>query len=514
MEGAVHRFVRLLRLAGVRVAVSEVVDAMSAAAQPGVLEDRETLRHALAVSLVKDRRDASAFDRVFEAFFRLRPVRPEDAGHGHGHGHEDLVDEGAVEDVTLSQDPSSTPQQGHSHGKPQDIREYFDPEDLAAAYNLHQEADTIDLASMTEEIVLSTDQAEAISQAARVELSTSRLHGGGMPGELASGERPTMDIELSVAQELALLSWLAEELGPEADLDPEQVAALRRRLGGMIQNLPERLRAYLEKLLALDRVQVEAAQVEAGGVDTLAEQQRAELEESLRRLVRSLHGAPRARRRVSAAGRVDGGRTMRQSMRYDGIPFRPVTVSRALDRPRLVVLVDVSLSVRATSRFTLEVVHGLQGLIAQIRSFAFVADLVETTDLLAEHRAEAALAQVVAGVGAGGVLDVDADSDYGAAFGAFCAEHSTALTRRSTLVVLGDGRSNGKDPGLRAFTEMTRRVRETIWLTPEPAYSWTLGRCDLPAYAELCDRVQVVRDLGGLERLSHRLSRSAKVVAG
>ena len=73
------------------------------------------------------------------------------------------------------------------------------------------------------------------------------------------------------------------------------------------------------------------------------------------------------------------------------------------------------------------------------------------------------------------------------------------MTRRTTLIVLGDARNNANDPNLAAFEELTRRARETIWLTPEPKYSWGLGSCDLPAYAEHCDKVRVVRDLRGLE---------------
>jgi hypothetical protein len=137
-----------------------------------------------------------------------------------------------------------------------------------------------------------------------------------------------------------------------------------------------------------------------------------------------------------------------------------------------------------------------------VRSWAFVADAVETTDLFAERHADDALGLVVAGLPAGGVLDVDADSDYGSVFGSFVEDNGTALTRRTTLVVLGDGRGNGHDPNVAAFEEMTRRVRETVWLTPEPSYSWRLGRCDLPLYAEHCSRVQVVRDLSGLDRLA------------
>jgi uncharacterized protein with von Willebrand factor type A (vWA) domain len=99
----------------------------------------------------------------------------------------------------------------------------------------------------------------------------------------------------------------------------------------------------------------------------------------------------------------------------------------------------------------------------------------------------------------GDVLDVDANSDYGAAFGAFHEDFSSAVTRRTTVLVLGDGRGNGND-------EITRRARETIWLTPEPRYSWGLGGCDLPLYAEYCSRVRVVRDLTGLETAAAELA--------
>ncbi len=177
------------------------------------------------------------------------------------------------------------------------------------------------------------------------------------------------------------------------------------------------------------------------------------------------------------------------------MPFNPVTVRRAEDRPRLVVLADVSLSVRATVRFTLHLVHGLQDLFGQVRSFAFVADLVETTELFADHPVEQALGTVFGG----DLLDVDTNSNYGLAFGQFLDEHGTAVNRRTTVLVLGDARGNGNDPNTEAFVEITRRARETIWLTPEPRYSWALGRCDLPIYAEYCDRVRVVRDLTGLE---------------
>ena len=508
MEGAVHRFIRLLRLYGVRVSTAEAVDAMHAVAQPSVLGDREVLKSALAVSLVKDRRDLETFDRVYDRFFGLRAVVEEDDGHGHSHAHDDLTDEGQLESFTLSDEPGDVPEDGHSHGKPDDIKEFFKPEDMAQQYNLHQEANKIDMAALTDEIVLSNDTEGSAGEAARVQLTTGRMHNPGAPGELARTPGMRVDVELSVAEEMALLSWLEETVLDEGldDADAmDSLAALRQALAPFLASLPDRLRDHLEKLMSMER-EIETREVRAAQAETIDEVERAHLEEVLRRLLRSLHGAPRPRRKAAARGTVDGARTVRANMKYDGVPFRPVTVSRVEDRPRLLVLCDVSLSVRSTARFTLHLVHSLQSIATSVRTFGFVKDLVEVTDLFAEHRTEEALSLVMAGLPAGGVLDVDADSDYGHAFETFLEEFGSAITRRVTVLVLGDGRGNNSDPGMSAFEEITRRARATIWLTPEPRYSWALGACDLPAYSEFCDRVQVVRNLSGLDLVAESMT--------
>lgn len=494
MEATLHRFIRILRLGGVRVAIPEALDAMRCAAQPGVLSSKELLRNALRVSLVKDRRDEPVFEEIFDAFFALVRVGGQDRGHGHGHAHDDLVDTGELESFTLSEEPSESPQEGHDHGKPSSIREYFKQEDLAQRYNLHQEANKIDLAALTDQIVFSKDVAGPDENKYRVELSANRLHGAGPPGTLSSSTSTSVDASLTIAEQDALLGWLNEL--EDAEGDESDAAALRSRLTGVLENLPQAIKRHLEALLALENTVIETREQREAKIDRIGEIERAELEDSLRRLARSLHGALTHRRRTAAAGRVDPGKTMRRNMRFDGVPFMPVTARRAEDRPRLVVLGDVSLSVRATSRFTLNLVHGLQDLFTQVRSFAFVDRAVETTELFRDHGSERALGLIFGG----DVLDVDANSDYGAVFGEFAAEHSSAVNRRTTVVVLGDGRTNAKDPNLAAFEEITRRARETVWLTPEPRYSWGLGSCDLPSYAEFCSRVRVVRDLGGLER--------------
>jgi len=504
MVSSLHRFARLLRLFGVRVSAAEAADAMLAAAQPGVLADAPTLRAALRLTLIKDRRDDEVFDELFTAFFSLRKVTGPGGGHDHGHAHDDLSDTGELESFTVSQEPSDTPQQGHSHGKPADIRDYFRSEDLAQQYNLHQEASKIDLASVTDEIVLSKDGADSARElGASVQLETSRLHNPGLPGQLAPPTGHPLDTALTVAQQETLLGWLDSA---EEDLDEAGLAALRRQLAGVIADLPDLLRRYLERLA--DAV-VEGRIADRARVESVDERERADMEEALRRLARQLRGAPTSRQREHARGRVNPGRTMRQNMRYDGVPFRPVTTRRAADKPRLLLLSDVSLSVRTAARFTLHLVYGMQSLFTQARTFAFVDEPVEITELFAEHPLERALGLVFDGLPAGGLLDVDASSDYGSTFTRLLSEHSAALNRRTTLIVLGDGRGNGTDAQLDTFHEMTRRVRETIWLTPEPRYSWSLGGCDLPRYAEFCDRVQVVGDLTGLQRAAQLISAEA-----
>lgn len=503
MEGAVHRFIRFLRLNGVRVSTAEAIDAMHAVAQAGVLGEREVLRSALMVSLIKDRRDLDTFDRVFDLFFGLRAVFEDEVGHGHSH--DDLTDDGELEQFTLSDEPGDIPEDGHSHGKPDDIKEFFKPEDMAQQYNLHQEANKIDIAALTDEIVLSNDTEGSAGEAARVQISTHRMHNPGSPGDLVRSPGMELDVELTVAQEMALLSWLEDALPDDDEDRGATLEALRAALAPFLVGLPERLKQHLEKLMAVEH-EIERREIQAAQAERIHEHERAELEEALRRLLRSLRGAPRPRRKAAARGVVDGARTMRANMKYDGVPFRPVTVSKVEDRPKLLVLCDVSLSVRSAARFTLQLVHSLQSLASSVRTFAFVKDLVEITDLFAEHHPEEALSLVMSGLPAGGVLDVDADSDYGSAFDSFLEQFGSAVTRRTTVIVLGDGRGNGNDPRLSVFEEITRRARETVWLTPEPRYSWGLGRCDLPAYAEYCSRVQVVRNLTGLDQVTTSMS--------
>jgi uncharacterized protein with von Willebrand factor type A (vWA) domain len=131
----------------------------------------------------------------------------------------------------------------------------------------------------------------------------------------------------------------------------------------------------------------------------------------------------------------------------------------------------------------------MHSLFSKVRTFVFVADMVEVTHLLDEY----SLNRAVETIFGGQLLDVDTKSDFGRAAGQFCDELLSALTRRTTLVILGDGRNNGNPPNEAALEEIAHHARRVIWLTPEPKWGWSLGSCDMPLYEPYCNRVEVGR---------------------
>ena len=488
MDQTVLRFASVLRGRGVRLSVAEVADASRAVAAVGVTS-REPVRLALEAALIKDGRDRQVFGELFDLFFALRPVDPGPAGHGHDHAHDDLQDTGQLHDFTLSEEPSPEPQTGHSHDEPVDIRDYFDEKDLASSYNAHQEANKIDLAAMSDEIMLNTDQSAEREGLAGVQLETARLHNAAAAKDLAPTSSTRVDAELSVAEGMALDELLAQQ---DDDPIPEHLRGVD--LEGLVADLPEMLKRHLERFLALG-LQVESHEGTPVFRERISERERRDLEEVLARLGRSVKGALTHRKRPAATGRIDVSRTMARNMRFDGVPFLPVTTQRKEDKPRLVVLADASMSVRNSARFTFHLVHGLQRLFPRVRTYAFVDALADVSAPFETHGLEDALGLVFGNE----LLDVDAASDYGAVFGDFAADHLSTLTRRTTVLVLGDGRNGGRDPGIESLEQIKRQCRRLVWLSPEPRYSWNLGSCDMPAYSRLCDRVEVVRDVQGLE---------------
>ncbi|MFF0453757.1 VWA domain-containing protein [Nocardia africana] len=495
MEATVQRFVALLRAQGVRVSVAETIDAVVCARQPGLLADRTLLHCALRAALLKNARDAAVFDELFELFFAGLTAAVTDDRRDEPALPPSITESGcsavATDALSLSVEPAEA---AASEGaRAQDVRHLFDTADLAERHNQSQDDGMIDLSAPTDEIAFSQGNQVVGAEGYRIRLDVDRMPSGGVPGKLSEGATATTGAGLSVDEQQALLQWL----GDPDDADGDTAFRRAEALG----DLAAAVRRHAAALLEWQR-RTGHQDRRLAAVGTVGAGEQSDLEHALRRIMMSLRGARTHRRRVAPRGRGDAARTMRRSLRFDGVPFSPVTVRAADERPRLIILADVSLSVRTTAHLSLRLAHSLQEMFGRVRSFAFVAAPVETTTLFAEHDAERALAELFGG----DLLDLEAQSDYGTAFATFLADHAGALDRRTTLLVLGDGRSNGSDPGVGSFAQIARRARETIWITPEPRYSWGLGSCALPRYAGFCDRVHVVRGLDELRRAADEFS--------
>src|SRR3989454_10788922 len=97
----------------------------------------------------------------------------------------------------------------------------------------------------------------------------------------------------------------------------------------------------------------------------------------VRRLAERLKTRLSRRRKVRRRGRLSVRRTLRKNLSTGGEPYKLVFRARRPERPEIVVLCDVSDSVRNVSRLMLQVVYTLHELYARVRSFGFVSDICE-----------------------------------------------------------------------------------------------------------------------------------------
>ena len=196
-------------------------------------------------------------------------------------------------------------------------------------------------------------------------------------------------------------------------------------------------------------------------------------------------------RRASDEGPVDLTETLRVALRHPFAELRPTGVTRRTQTGRLLVLLDVSRSVRPSTRFTLVLAHAL----AQHRRtqvVAFVADADDATSMLRRLPVDDAIAALVTGA----VVDTDVDSDYPAAFARIVARYGSRVDRWTTVLIIGDGRSVvpdrlGKGPA--ALRRLSRRRATIWWWSPEPEAAWSLGAGELAAYVEVVDGAHLVR---------------------
>jgi hypothetical protein len=197
----------------------------------------------------------------------------------------------------------------------------------------------------------------------------------------------------------------------------------------------------------------------------------------LKRRLATLGHEKRGRQRGQA---VDFRRTMRASLETGGVPLKLKHRPRRPRRPEIYVLCDVSTSVTSASVFFLSVLHALHDSFRKLRTFVFIERISEVTEVFERERDFRRISERISSEG--GVADVSGYTDYGRVWLEFLAEISAELDPRSTVIVLGDARTNGREPHADAFAQIAERAGRTFWLNPEPRLYWNYGDSVMAAY--------------------------------
>ena len=441
-------FNRALRAAGIPVAVSESIDALTALAHVSVAEQR-TFKAALAATMIKSEAQRPAFDTLFDLYF------------GTGRGPDAVEPDGAL-------DPSTS------------------RDDLVAALL---------------EALRSGDGAALRDIARRAVGRFGRLEGSGSREWYSNYE------VLRALEPNTLLARLQQEI-EESGITGFEAQILRDRFEQRMQEFRNAVLADTRRRVAEYRgpeaVASYAVQPLPEDLNFLsATADMADLRKAIRPLARKLATRVAMKRRRARRGQLDIRRTIRHSLSTGGVPFDTSFKHRAPHRPELFVLCDVSSSVARFARFALMLTHALSAQFSRVRSFAFVDAIDEVTRFFEHEDFFAAIERM--NQEATVVWD-DGHSDYGSVFERFLGRHGRDVGPKTTLLILGDARTNYRARRVEALKALVDRAHRTYWLNPEALQDWDTGDSAASEYAAVVDQMIEVRNLRQLEEfIEYRL---------
>jgi uncharacterized protein len=432
----VLRFGEELRAEGVAIGTSELNDAFAALRE---IEWNElgAFREALAATLAKSPEDRRVFDLVFERFF-FRVAEGEALRQG--------VREAAAGDGEEEHD-------GITGGERIDFDNLR--EQVLRAIREGDEAAMRDLARLAIAAFGRRGQGSGVLgvDVQRIRRALGLRSEPGGPVQEDRGELPPPPISRDQIRRFEL--HLRREL-ERMQIERTQALPPSRPLNELDRALPS---GPLQDLAAVHRVVTQLK----------------------RRLATQGHELRGHRRHAH----VDVRRTMRASLQTGGVPvvlkYRP----KRPRRPELYVLCDVSTSVTSASVFFLSVLHALHDSFRKMRSFVFVERISEVTDVFERERSFKAVSDAISKDA--GVADVSGYTDYGRVWREFLEMVQDELHPRATVIVLGDARTNGRDPRADVFAKVAAHAGRTFWLNPEPRLYWNYGDSVISAYEQFCE---------------------------
>jgi len=445
MDVILTRFVAALRHADVRVSPAETLDACAVLERVGI-EDERLLRDALALTLAKTREDKARFAQCFDRFFRELPfATPAKQTFFRGVDRAQLVDRVGPE---ISETARGV------------IDEVLRDQRSLLALRVEQAAQLAGIESMgalRDKSVVADRIATALGAA-----DLDRVVRGGAEGLDARDAHALRYVR----------SYLTEEIHRFVDTQYRiRVDASGRR-------------ALIEA--ALD-----------AQLNQIPPEYHREVETQVRVLANRLRRG-RKRRRRDQRGLLDIKRTMRANIAYDEALFKLRWRSQRRTEATVFAICDVSGSVARISRFLLLLLYELSDLLPNVRTFAFSNRLGEITGSFRTEGVERAIEEALFDWGKG-------TTDYGHAWLDFRDLALSDVDHKSTVIVLGDARSNFFDPHVERFRDIARRASRVIWLNPEPRENWGDGDSEMSRYAPHCFRVWRLGSLADLTRVAESL---------
>ena len=300
--------------------------------------------------------------------------------------------------------------------------------------------------------------------------------------------------------------------GPAADTAPEDGAEQQVRDNAQaLADFRDRLAEALagDDQQALDRLAVEAV-ARFGAMpgrgpglsswSAYTALQRVTPTELTERIVQALLAEGRTATFATWSGPFSSAIRRRASISTGGVPLTTHHKPKRPHRTELVVLCDVSGSVASFAQFTLLLVFALRDQFQKVRAFTFVDQVHEVTE---HFRPGADVADVMAGLAASTAHAARwGRTNYGRAFTKIAEEHRDAIGPKTSLLVLGDARSNYSDLAAGTLRELAGSARHSWWLNPEHRRHWDTGDSAAARYAEIVPMVEC-RNLTQLGEFVH-----------
>jgi uncharacterized protein with von Willebrand factor type A (vWA) domain len=464
MDEKLVEFSNLLRQNGLRVSLTESMDMLRALDVVG-LPDRETVRAALRATTVKRTVDVPTFETLFALFFSA------------------LAD--AIKEITRA-----------TAGALELSEEEF--QRLLEELRRRLEEGGIELSPLARALLgADAGTLERLLREAAERAALGDIEHGFQEGRFTHAVAQALGLG-ALASELARLK---EQLAGTGADERRVEAYLDRRLQDLAEMVRRMVRDELQRQDVSRGEQQRLQALSEKSFYYLSEDEIRRMQEAVTRLARRLRNVVSVRRKRARRGKFDSNDTLRKNLQYGGVPFRIVFDRRRKEKPQVMVLCDVSDSVRNVSRFMLQFVYSLQDLYSKVRSFIFVAEVGEITRLFQEREITDAIEAALRG----DLINVYAHSDFGRAFKAFHRDFLPAVNKRTTVIILGDGRNNYNLPHDWVLRDVQQRAKQVIWLNPENRMTWGFGDSEMDRYAPYCTLVEECRNLNQLYRVIDRL---------